>query len=162
MVAQYPGGSAGRAAEIEGLAADPVGALEAHRQACAELDARWARMTPELWKRHVERLDAGARPASGLVWSRWKEVEVHRVDLAAGYGPADWDPTFARRLLSTLLARPDLPPMTVVVEDAVPVGRSGLQVAGSVPALAGWLSGRSDGSDLDVTGGELPPVPPWG
>ncbi|MDQ3503336.1 MAG: maleylpyruvate isomerase N-terminal domain-containing protein, partial [Actinomycetota bacterium] len=95
VVAQYPGAADGRAAEIESLAADPGAVVTAHRETCAELDQRWSRMTPEHWERHVRRLVAGPQPARGLVWSRWREVEVHRVDLGAGYTPADWGRRFA-------------------------------------------------------------------
>jgi len=162
VVAQYPGNAEGRAAEIDGLAADPEPVVGAHRTACAELDQRWSRMTPEHWERHVRRLDAAPQPARGLVWSRWREVEVHRVDLGAGYGPPDWDRRFADRLLTGLLARPDLPPMVVVAEGAehhVGTG-AGPRLSGSTAALAAWLMGR-DGGPLDVAGGALPEIPAW-
>lgn len=162
VVEQYPGGAPGRAAEIEALAADPETVVAAHRTACTELDERWDRMTPELWERQVRRINAGPEPARDLVWSRWREVEVHRVDLGTGYGPANWLPEVADRLLTGLLAHPDLPPMVVVVAGAEhPVGRGGgPRVTGSVPALAAWLMGR-EGVPLDVVGGELPRVPAW-
>ena len=81
-------------------------------------------------------------PAARIVWSRLCEVEIHHVDLNAGYGPADWPPAFAKRLLH---------------EATIPDG-----VSGPDYALAGWITGRSDGSDLTVaSGGALPPVPNW-
>jgi maleylpyruvate isomerase len=167
VVAQYPGDADGRAAEIAQLAVDPAAALAAHRQAGAELDLRWAAMPPAHWDRLVLRLDAGPRPAFGLAWSRWKEVEVHRVDLRAGYRLSDWEPAFARRLLASLLERAGLPAMTVVVEgeavgNEVPVtGPGGPRVTGDTAALAGWLSGRDDGRELHVRDGPLPRVPAW-
>jgi maleylpyruvate isomerase len=87
---------------------------------------------------------------------------VHRVDLGAGYGPPDWDPGFADRLLTGLLARPDLPAMVVVAEGTErPVGAGGgPRVSGSVHTLAAWLTGR-DGGPLDVAGGALPDIPAW-
>jgi maleylpyruvate isomerase len=33
-------------------------------------------------------------------------------------------------------------------------------VRGSAPDLLGWLSGRRDGSALEVEGGSLPALPP--
>jgi len=167
VVPQYPGDAAGRAAEIARLATEPVAALAAHRDASAELEQRWVAMTPDHWDRQVLRLDAGPRPATGLAWSRWKEVEVHRVDLRAGYRPSDWQPAFARRLLASLLERTDLPAMTVVVDgeavgNEVPVtGPGGPRVTGSTAALAGWLTGRDDGRELQVRDGRLPRVPAW-
>ena len=53
VLAQYPGNAEGRAAEIDGLAVTPGRVVGAHRMACAELDQRWSRMTPEHWERHV-------------------------------------------------------------------------------------------------------------
>jgi maleylpyruvate isomerase len=162
VVAQYPGAADGRAAEIESLAADRGAVVAAHRETCAELDARWAAMAPEHWTRGVRRLDAAPQPARGLAWSRWREVEVHRVDLGAGFTPADWDRRFADRLLTGLLARPDLPPMVVVADRAehhVGTG-AGPRLSGSTAALAAWLMGR-DGGLLDVAGGALPEIPAW-
>ncbi len=163
VVAQYPGAAKGRAAEIEALAGDPGTVVAAHREACAELDARWTAMTPEHWEHNVvQRLDTAPKPARGLAWSRWREVEVHRVDLGAGHSPADWDRGFADRLLAGLLARPDLPPMLVVaegVDDQVGSG-AGPRVSGSTVALAAWLMGR-DGGPLEVAGGALPGIPAW-
>ena len=96
------------------------------------------------------RLDRGPEPALGLAWARWREVEMHRVDLGLGYAPADWSPAFSRRLLEELLDRTG---MRSVVQQ---------RVRGSDAAVGAWLSGRSDGSDLEVLGPEpLPVPPPW-
>ncbi len=162
VVAQYPGAEDGRAAEIEALAAGRGTLVAAHREACAELDARWAAMAPEHWDRHVRRRDMAPQPAHGLAWSRWREVEVHRVDLGVDYTPVDWDAAFADRLLAGLLARPDLPPMLLVAEGVErPVGSgAGPRVSGSTAALAAWLMGR-DGGPLDVAGRALPEIPAW-
>lgn len=157
---QYEGGREARAAAIEDLAGDPAAAVEEHRRACAELEQRWDAMTAERWERPVLRLGRGQRAAVGLAWARWREVEVHRVDLGAGYGPRDWEPQFAQRLLAELLRRTDLPPM-VIDAGSVSVGSEGPRVSGTVAAVAAWLSGRSDGSDLQVEGGPLPDLPPW-
>lgn len=95
--------------------------------------------------------------AARIVWSRICEVELHHVDLDAGYGPADWPLAFSQRLLhdpatpraATLVDPSGTHLMTV--EDA-PV------VTGPVHLLAAWLSGRSDGTGLT---GELPSLEAW-
>lgn len=165
--AQYADGGA-RADGIAALAAVPARVVAEHARAAAALEDRWAAMRQEHWERPVRWLDRGTAPAHTTLWSRRKEVEVHRVDLAAGYAPADWPAEFARRLLARLLARTDLPTM-VVVADGVPTGEEGVgtgeegpRVSGSPAALAAWLSGRSDGADLQVSGGPLPTPPAWG
>ena len=35
---------------------------------------------------------------------RWREVELHHVDLGLGYEPADWPPAFVERVLPDALA----------------------------------------------------------
>lgn len=147
---QYEGGREAREAAIAELGADPTGAVAEHRRACAELDQRWTLMGPEHWTRRVLRLDGRPEPATGLAWSRRREVEVHRVDLGTEYGPGDWPQDFARRLREELVERTGMRP---VVEE---------RVRGSDAAVAAWLSGRSDGADLTVFGHDpLPVPPPW-
>ena len=41
--------------------------------------------------------------AARVVWRRLREVEVHHVDLDAGYAPADWPEAFTLRLLHELV-----------------------------------------------------------
>jgi maleylpyruvate isomerase len=141
---QYEAGAEGRQADIEQLAADPAAAVEALHASADELDQAWRDAD---WSAPVRVLDGGLRPASTLVWAREREVEVHAVDLDAGYRPDDWPEPFLDRLLAELLARPDLPPLTGVTG-----------VTGSRPALAAWLSGRSGGEGLH---GALLDLPEW-
>lgn len=158
---QYADGASGRTAAIKELAADGPAAVAAHRSACEALCGCWAAMGREHWARDVLPLDRAPRPARGLVWSRTREVQVHRVDLAADYGPADWPEEFAVRLLAQLLDRDDLPPLTLDAgRGPLPVSGGGQRVAGSPAALTAWLSGRSDGADLE-TDGPLPAIPDW-
>lgn len=138
---QYDGGAAARAAAIASLADDPASAVEAVHASAAELEQAWERAD---WSASVRPLGGGLRPAPALVWAREREVEVHAVDLAAGYRPQDWPTPFLDRLLEELLARPDLPSLE--------------GVSGARPALAAWLSGRSRGEGLR---GPLPHLPEW-
>jgi maleylpyruvate isomerase len=138
---QYEGGADGRAAGIEALAADPPAAVRALHDSAAELERAWRRAD---WTALVRVLDEPPRPASSLPWARWREVEVHAVDLAAGYGPHDWPQPFLTRLLDELRSRTDLPSLD--------------DVRGDDADLAAWLSGRSRGEGL---GGHLPDLPQW-
>jgi maleylpyruvate isomerase len=139
---QYAGGAAGRASGIDDLAATPAAAVAAVHETAIELDALWRQMSD--WSTPVRPLDRDPRPAARLVWARWRELEVHAVDLAAGYVPADWPPEFVDRLLDELRARTDLPPLD--------------GVSGPPYALAAWLAGRSAGDELT---GDLPVLPEW-
>jgi maleylpyruvate isomerase len=107
--------------------------------------------------------------AATLPWARLREVEVHHVDLGAGYGPADWSDAFALRLLreivtgyprdaGPLVLRPYglEHPLTVGDPAHAPV------VGGPTRSIAAWLAGRGDGADLTVApDGELPTPPVW-
>lgn len=143
FVQQYPGGSEQRAAEIEAGADRTVDALLAdlgaasHRllRAIAEFpDDRW--QTPLLFR-------SGQRPAHQALVSRWREVEIHRVDLAIGYSPSDWPEEFVSFLLPIELER--LPQRDASV--SVPQGRTDAE-------LLAWLLGRSQDP-------ALPALPPW-
>jgi maleylpyruvate isomerase len=102
LVEQYAGGRAARAAAIEDGASRPAAALVADAQSAnARLFELWSDMQDEEW-----RLPVGARGGESaweLVWSRWKEIAVHHVDLATAFGPADWDSGFVDTLLSQVL-----------------------------------------------------------
>jgi maleylpyruvate isomerase len=103
----------------------------------AALRDAMAAMPASAWTTQI-RFMSGPAPAARLVWNRLCEVEIHHVDLAAGYKPADWPESFSARLIH---------------DSSVPPG-----VIGPTHAVAAWLIGRSDGSDL---AGPLPPVPAW-
>ena len=139
---QYGGGDAERDGAIEELAATPDAAVRALHESAHDLDRLWRRVAD--WSALVRPLHGEPTAAYGLAWSRWREVEVHAVDLAAGYGPADWPADFLDRLLAELLSRTDLPPLD--------------GITGPPHALAAWLAGRSPGDGLS---GELPRLPEW-
>jgi maleylpyruvate isomerase len=103
----------------------------------ARLMAAIEDMPATAWTTQI-RFRSGPALAARIVWNRLCEVEIHHVDLAADYSPADWPPSFSARLLH------ETPP---------PAG-----VSGPDHAVAAWLIGRSDGADL---AGPLPPVPAW-
>ncbi|TDE07415.1 maleylpyruvate isomerase family mycothiol-dependent enzyme [Jiangella asiatica] len=129
-------------------------------------------MPDDGWERQVRR-GPGATgdplPGRRVLWLRLRELEVHHVDLDAGYTPADWPDAFVRRALGETVRaftrRDDVPPVTLDV-DGVGVEHLGAEapvtVSGSPAALLAWLTGRSPGSDLRVDpAGGLPVLPAW-
>jgi maleylpyruvate isomerase len=97
---------------------------------------------------------------------RLREVEVHHVDLAAGYHPADWPEAFSHRLLHELAA--DLSGVSMTLRPTglahtLTVGSGGDPIVGGDPhELAAWLSGRAPGDGLTVEPPDaLPAVPDW-
>ncbi|SNT62350.1 maleylpyruvate isomerase [Asanoa hainanensis] len=122
-------------------------------------------LTPEQWSTI---LDVPGRPQPTLysTWRRLREVELHHVDLAAGYGPDDWPDAFAHRLLRDVVGGFDgTTPLVLRPADIghpLEVGTGGPVVSGSACELVAWLTGRSAGVDLTVTpDGPLPNPPDW-
>lgn len=104
-------------------------------------------------------------PASQIPWLRVREVAIHAVDLA---GPVTFE-AFAPDLLEALVddvatfraARGTDPAVRLRIEggrDWVLAAGPVVEVSGSRAAAVGWLTGRSDGSDLDVEGADAVPV----
>jgi maleylpyruvate isomerase len=83
-VAAIEAGSARSAAE---LAADL-------RESAARWRAAVEAMPDEAWNRLVSAPGVGEFPASQVVLRRLVEVELHHVDLGAGYRSTDWPTTF--------------------------------------------------------------------
>lgn len=79
-------------------------------------------------------LDGSGRqvPATHLPFARWREVEIHLVDLGLGHRAADWPQPLVERWLPELLER--LPTRT------------------DPAALMAWVLGR----------GPAPELRPWG
>lgn len=125
-------------------------------------------LTPEQWMTVLE-IPGRPQPAAYGVWRRLREVEIHHVDLAAGYGVADWPAAFSHRLLHEIVSgyaqRPDAPGVVLHADGTghpLTVGAGGPVVTGSASALAGWLTGRTSGDDLTVEpAGPLPALPDW-
>ncbi len=101
---QYPGGSEQRAAGIAaGRGVGAAALLADLRRACDGLMEAWMQLPDDAWGR-VGRSLTGHRTQRGWVWSRWREVEVHHVDLGLGYAPAEWPVPFVTRGLDEVLA----------------------------------------------------------
>jgi maleylpyruvate isomerase len=109
-----------RAADIE--AAARAGATELVEEVAASadrLERTWSALTPVDWQSEAV-TRTGPQPARRLIGARWREVEIHRVDLDDGYGPGDWPASFVAPLLPSLIdperLGPRLPPgLTVEV-----------------------------------------------
>jgi maleylpyruvate isomerase len=71
-------------------------------ESAQRLQDTWSRLTDADWRREAVTRE-GPVPAVRLIGMRWREVEIHRVDLADGYGPGDWPASFVAPLLPALL-----------------------------------------------------------
>ena len=122
-------------------------------------------LRPDDWIRQLD-LTNGPQPAARIPWRRLREVEVHHVDLAAGYTPADWPESFTHRVLHEVAGGLHDVSLTVRADEIghpMPVGAGGPpEVRGPASALAGWLTGRAPGTGLVVDPpGPLPTLPDW-
>ncbi len=167
---QYASGEE-RDAQIEEGAGRPAAELAADVTDSAEAFVAKAReLTGEAWAVEVRGFRGPAHPGWFTLHRRLAEVEIHHVDLAAGYGPADWPDWFVTdmlyRVTGQLWGNPDSPKAMVTDADT---GRqfflrqdqtAELEVTGPGAILLAWLLGRDDGASLAAPG-PLPGIPPY-
>jgi maleylpyruvate isomerase len=175
LVAPYPGGPAGRAAEIEAGSGRGAAELVADvRESADRLAEAWGAVPPDGWSRPT-RAVSGTRPLAVAAVARWVEVELHHLDL--DLGPVGWPVPFVRAALDYVLAglparRRDAPPEprrwrltcpdlgitwtvedtpegTRVTRDAAASGAAGVEAEGA--ALLRWLTGRGGAEELLAT-----------
>ena len=105
VVDQYPGGAEGRTQEIDVGAGRSRDELVADVLAAdAAVETTIATLAEEAWSNGTRSLGGEVVPASDVVFSRWREVEVHHVDLGLGYEPADWPAGLVTRWLPRAVA----------------------------------------------------------
>ena len=161
-----------RAADIEaGAERGPSEIVDDLAGTAERFSAAVTAVPDEAWERQV-RMGAAAAgrtiPARRTLWERLKELELHHVDLDAGYTPDEWASWFVDRALAETLnrfgRRDDVPEVTLVIGGATERFGSGggATITGSARPMLGWLTGRSAGDGLKVEPrGALPALPPW-
>jgi len=164
-----------RSADIEAGAGRPGAALSADvRESAAAFTTEAASMPGDAWTAQVRALNGPPFPALGVLERRLSEVEIHHVDLAAGYVPADWPDEFLLealpRVAESFAGRDDVPSCVLWAGNTKGRFRIGPDRAGPPPLairgqpadLLAWLLGRGDGGALTLAaGGTLPELPPW-
>ncbi|HEY8674549.1 MAG TPA: maleylpyruvate isomerase N-terminal domain-containing protein [Candidatus Dormibacteraeota bacterium] len=133
IVDQYAGGAEGRKREIEAGAGRPADELVADvLRTNGAVEAVLARFPMDGWDRLTRSVDGQELPARSVIFSRWREVEVHQVDLGLGYEPGEW---------------PD-----DLVELWLPQAKEQFLTPADDRDLLAWLVGR----------GPAPRLAPWG
>jgi maleylpyruvate isomerase len=163
---QYPGGNEQRDGDIEAGSGRAAAALVSDvLDAAARLERAWAAVPDEAWAQGHGRMRSGLWPAVDLPFLRWREVEVHHVDLDLGYGYRDWPDAYVDRELARTLARlpARLPAGAALVIRTTDSGETwtvpersaaATDVVGERRWLLAWLVGR-------VTDRSLPALAPW-
>jgi maleylpyruvate isomerase len=161
-----------RATDIAELAAVDASEIRAHLLGGVTILHEALEAIPDdQWETRVEHTPGGrTMRAAALPGMRWRELEIHHVDLAAGYTQAQWAPAFAEHLLDAMTKRLhpgqafEVKPLdstrTWVIGDgeaeyAVPV------VTGPAVDLAWWLTGRTQPDTVSCSRGELPSIEGW-
>jgi maleylpyruvate isomerase len=166
--------------EIEAGAGRPMPDLVADvTSSAAALSDAWSAMSTADWDREMLHHRYGPLPVNYTPMMRLSEVEIHHVDLGGPFRPDGWPDSFVTHILSggsRLSERlPDGLALRVQATDrgehwtagAGTEGGAGprrVTVAGPSWAIAAWLVGRPGpvAGALSVSGGELPPLKPWG
>jgi maleylpyruvate isomerase len=160
-----------RDAEIAELAAAEPSELRARLLASTSVFEQAVRDLPEdQWRSRIERTPGGPTfAAHATVLMRLREVEIHHVDLGAGYTYADWEPAFAALLIDSMTGRPFPAPFRVLARDLARTWEfgeaggadDGPSISGDSRDLGWWLTGRGDGGSLTSDRDALPEVPAW-
>ena len=165
-----------READIEAGAGRPAAALTADVRASAiAFAAEAATLSGDAWTVSVRALNGPPFPAFGVLDRRLVEVEIHHVDLAAGYSPDDWPADFVAqtlpRVAGSFAGRLDAPACQVQAAGSATLFLIGPEqdeppqvvIHGPPGELLGWLTGRGNGDGLTVVSGDaLPELPPMG
>jgi maleylpyruvate isomerase len=122
----------------------------------------------EWWPESFERTPGGrVIRYAAIPGMRLREVEIHHVDLAAGFDPTGWSDAFAAHLITAMVKRqPSDEGFRVLATDLARSWEVGdvpdeTTVSGPAGDLAWWLTGRSPAESLTCSTGELPPVKAW-
>jgi len=155
----------------ERATADPTELRDRLMAATTAFNAAMAAVPPTSWEGRVERTPGGrTMPTASLPGMRLREVEIHHVDMDAGYSRSEWSPDFADQLLDAMAKRlrPDQAFVVKPLESertwTLGSDESGPPlpvVTGPAPDLGWWLTGRQAPDTLSCSHGELPQIGAW-
>lgn len=153
-----------RDADIARRAELPPAELEAEVvDAARRLADAVAAMPEQAWDAPVRTAQGRTVPASAVLGMRAREVWVHAVDLDAGVEFADVPDEVLADVVDEVFAawerRGETPALTLFAGDRE-WGSGEPAVAGSLPAVAAWVSGRTAGEGLQADE-PLPVLPRW-
>lgn len=166
--AQYPGGQEQRAQLIADGQDNPAELLAANlREANARLEVAWGATTEEVWASGLGLRTLGAISLPEFVFLRWREVELHGIDLGlADLGGPDWAtmshdyaPLEIDLSVRTLSQRLSAGTAVHIIPDGAPSFVAGLSftpraVRGNNRLIVQWLTGRGGRPDW-------PELGPW-
>ncbi|WP_433008257.1 maleylpyruvate isomerase family mycothiol-dependent enzyme [Kribbella sp. CA-294648] len=157
LVEMYDGGRPARDAAIEAGAGRSADELREHvRTATAGLLDAWRKVDD--WSRPVTHRNGDL---AATVYTGWRELEVHTVDLALEPTSDDWSVEFCLHLLDFLKARtPDGLHLILVGGNTRWENGTGEDriLTGTFTDLTAWMAGRRPVRPIT---GDLPELKPW-
>ena len=103
-VEQYDGGVAGRANDIEAAASLGTEQLAADLHASSQrLDDLFEALLDHSWPMSVKSATGSEVLVAALPFRRWREVEIHLVDLDIGFTPASWPDGLVTKMYPRLI-----------------------------------------------------------
>jgi maleylpyruvate isomerase len=151
--------------------ADPTELRDRLMAGTTALSDAMASVPPPGWEGRIERTPGGrTMPTAALPGMRLREVEIHHVDLDAGYARSEWSRDFADLLLEAMTKRLrpeagfEVKPLDSDRTWVVDGDESELPlpvVTGPAADLGWWLTGRPAPDTLSCSHGELPEIGAW-
>ena len=150
-------------------AADPAEIRERLMAGVTSFADAAAAVPEDAWDARIERTPGGttfsARAVPGM---RWREVEIHHVDLAAGYAADDWPQVFSESVIEAMAKRVEAEqPFDVKPMDSAGTWCFGescdhaVVVTGPAAEIAWWLTGREPAESVTSSRGHLPEIGAW-
>lgn len=125
-----------------------------------QLEAAWEDLSEDDWSRPVKHRDGTVHE---LLLCRWRENEVHALDLDLGRTEESWSPEFCEHAIDFLTPRLEGSDVTLAPDD---IGRTWTfgtgesHLNGSCRTLACWMTGRTP-RELPTSEAPLPELAPW-
>lgn len=163
----YPSVAA-RSAGIEETARQSVPELRAdYAAAAARLADALTGLPDEAWSAPVRTAQGREVTAEEVPWMRCRENWVHAVDLGSGARfetvPTDILTALVDDIVAMWARRGESPDLALMADDTGQRwggGAASVTASGSLAAVAGWLTGRTDAGALHFDG-PVPSVPAW-
>jgi maleylpyruvate isomerase len=137
------------------------------RRSAAELDDAMDRLDHEQWAAEVVTAQGRTVPAAEIPWLRAREIYIHAVDLELGVTFVDLPSSFLEALCTDVVAKRSGTAAQSIELIATDTARrwtlhgpaEAVTVAGALPDIAAYLTGRPHGLGSDPAG--PPPLPAW-
>lgn len=160
LIDPYPNGDRDEAIE-RGAQQNAINLVAELATAHAQLEIVWDSVAEQDWGRPVKFRDG---TVGDLVYVRWRELEIHTIDLNLDYTEQDWSTEFAAHAIDFLLPRLDGAEVELAPDDldrGWAVGEAPRdKVTGPGSSVACWLAGRTP-NQWPNSNGSLPELGPW-